>query len=134
MTAEHIPTDTTRAVVRTHSAVGTPQATISRLIGVSEPTLRKHYADEIAVAADEANAAVAGKLYNKAIAGNVACMIFWMKTRGGWREVNRTELTGPNGAPIQSEVVTAEGLIERAKRLGLDPKALGLEGPENDGS
>lgn len=38
----------------------------------------------------------------------------------------QTELTGPNGGPIQTEDVTAAKLIEEARRLGIDPVALGI--------
>lgn len=39
---------------------------------------------------------------------------------------NRRELTGRNGGPIQTEDRTATTLIEEAKRLGIDPAALGI--------
>lgn len=38
----------------------------------------------------------------------------------------RSELTGPNGGPIQTANMTAAALIEEAKRLGIDPASLGL--------
>lgn len=38
----------------------------------------------------------------------------------------RSELSGPNGGPIQHEDRTTASLIEEAKRLGIDPAALGL--------
>ena len=34
----------------------------------------------------EANAVIAGCLFATAKAGNIAAMIFWMKTRARWRE------------------------------------------------
>ena len=34
----------------------------------------------------EANAVIAGCLFAAAKAGNIAAMIFWMKTRARWRE------------------------------------------------
>jgi hypothetical protein len=41
---------------------------------------------------------------------------------------NRRELTGRNGGPIQTEDRTPANLIEEAKRLGIDPSALGITG------
>lgn len=38
----------------------------------------------------------------------------------------RNEHTGANGGPIQHEDRTAASLIEEAKRLGIDPAALGI--------
>lgn len=39
---------------------------------------------------------------------------------------NRRELSGPGGKPIQTEDRTESNLIEEARRLGIDPSALGL--------
>lgn len=42
--------------------------------------------------------------------------------------VDRSELTGRNGGPIQTEERATSTLIEEAKRLGIDPAALGING------
>lgn len=39
----------------------------------------------------------------------------------------KLELTGKDGGPIQTEDRTVSHLIEEAKRLGIDPSAIGLE-------
>lgn len=41
---------------------------------------------------------------------------------------DKKELTGKNGGPIQTEDRTPSNLIEEAKRLGIDPAALGITG------
>lgn len=41
---------------------------------------------------------IAGKLYSKALSGDVACMIFYLKTQAGWRETKDTEL--PEGSQV----------------------------------
>lgn len=46
------------------------------------------------------------------------------KLYGHLRE--KHEHSGPNGAPIQTEDVTAANLIAEARRLGIDPTAVGL--------
>lgn len=51
---------------------------------------------------------VESSLFNNALGGNVVAQIFIMKAhpaakRRGWGE--RTEVTGPDGAPVQSETV-----------------------------
>jgi hypothetical protein len=43
-----------------------------------------------------ANASVGGALFNKATKGDTAAMIFWMKTRAGWREKLEVEQTNFN--------------------------------------
>lgn len=47
---------------------------------------------------------VAGGLLDKAKSGNLSAAIFYLKTRAGWRETNRTELTGADGKPIQADI------------------------------
>jgi hypothetical protein len=82
----HKPTDETRHIVRSHAIVGTPQENICTILGISLPTLHKHYREELDTARDKANAAIGGALYTKAMSGDTASMIFWLKTRARWRE------------------------------------------------
>jgi hypothetical protein len=82
----HKPTDAMRKTVRDHAIVGTPQENICAILGISVPTLHKHYRQELDTARDTANAAIGGALYTKAMGGDTAAMIFWMKTRARWRE------------------------------------------------
>lgn len=112
----HEPTAATREVVSLHTVMGTPQPIIARIIGIDPKTLRKYYRDEIDLATAKANAKIGGVLYNKAVNGDTASAIFWMKTRAGWRETNRTEHTGPDGGPIQHEDVSADA-ADFARRL-----------------
>ena len=39
---------------------------------------------------------------------------------------DKHEHSGPNGGPIKTEDLTTENLIEKARRLGIDPAAIGL--------
>lgn len=41
---------------------------------------------------------VAKSLYKKAIDGDTASMIFFLKTQAGWREVNRVDMTSSDGS------------------------------------
>lgn len=101
----HEPTSATRQLVQLHSTIGTPQENISRLLDIDSKTLRKHYRDELDLALDQANATIGGALFNKAKNGDSAAMIFWMKTRAGWREVQKIEGPGPNGEHIITPTV-----------------------------
>jgi DNA transposition AAA+ family ATPase len=75
-------------------------------MGINNNTLTKYYSDELEKGRIEANAAVAGTLYEKAKQGDTSSMIFWLKTRAQWSEKNTTELTGEGGAPINIKVIT----------------------------
>ena len=102
----HLILATTQTDVYELSKVGTRHEDIAVLLGFSEDTLTKYYRKELDKGRIEANAAVAGTLYEKAKQGDTPSMIFWLKTRGQWSEKNTTELTGEGGAPINIKVVT----------------------------
>jgi len=102
----HLVTADTRNKVYNLSIVGTRYEDISLVLGVSSDTLTKYYKDELELGRIEANAAVAGTLYEKAKQGDTSSMIFWLKTRAQWSEKNTTELTGEGGAPINIKVIT----------------------------
>lgn len=83
---KHVPTKITRDTVMMHAMVGTPQEDIARILDIDAKTLRLHYRDELDLALAKANATIGGSLFNKAKAGDTTAMIFWMKTRAGWKE------------------------------------------------
>lgn len=84
------PTDQDRMVAKMMAASGIPRTEIAKCLndgkGVTEKTMMKYLKDEVNQAATQANAKVAGTLYNQAINGNTTAAIFWLKTRAGWSE------------------------------------------------
>ena len=86
MPAAHEPTDDLRRQVRNLAALGVPHREIAPFVGISPPTLRKHYAVELQRGKWEANAKVAQSLYQQATNGNVTACIFWLKAQAGWRD------------------------------------------------
>lgn len=79
-------TDEQRKKVKSLAAVGIPHEEIALQIGVRSPkTLRKHFREELDRGTMEANACVAGALYNNAVGGNVVAQKFWLMCRAGWR-------------------------------------------------
>ena len=108
----HEPTAETRNLVKLHVSVGTPQDMICKLLKITGKTLRKHYRDEIDLSTHQANAAVAGSLFNQAKAGNIAASIFWLKTRAGWKETQLIE----SETTIKVDSTLAERLTGGSKR------------------
>ena len=51
----------------------------------------------------KAAAAVGGGLLQRAIAGDTASAIFYLKTKCGWKETKTTELVGSDGGPIETK-------------------------------
>ena len=91
--------------VRYLAGLGVPQEELAKIIGCCPKTLRKRFRDELDRGAAEANASVAGYLFNSAKAGNVAAQIFWLKTRAHWREGSPNPISDTKAAPSSSVVL-----------------------------
>lgn len=84
---EHIPTETTRAEVRSLSAFGITQIDVAAFLDIDVKTLRKHYRRELDTALTSSTFKVANALYKNAVEeNNVSAQVFWLKTKGGWKE------------------------------------------------
>jgi hypothetical protein len=108
----HEPTQAQRQLVQLHATIGTRQDIIADILGIDKKTLTKHYREELDQAMARANASVGGALFNKALKGDTTAMIFWMKTRAGWREKNEIDHTSSDGS-MTPQVV--ERVIVQAK-------------------
>jgi len=91
-----------REKVRYLAGVGVRQDEIARIIGCAPKTLRKRFRDELDRGVAEANATVCGYLFAAAKAGNIAAIIFWLKTRAHWRE--GTALDSRRHAPMPTRI------------------------------
>lgn len=98
---EHTPTEEKRKLVRTLSAVGITYEDIAAKIEISSDTLVKYYKTELTDGRVDANANIGQKLYQQASGGNTQAQIFWLKTRAGWSEISKHEVTGAGGGAIQ---------------------------------
>lgn len=117
----HKPTDETRTLARTLSGLGVPQKDICLLVKCNKETLHKYYRDELDEGMAEANAKVAGSLFQQATQGNTVAAIFWLKVRMGWKErdqgseddpinvVHRIELVAPE---FEKQLTDDRGYIE----------------------
>lgn len=91
MNPPHVPTDEDREKVKGWVGRGLPQRAIARRLGISPNTLTKYYQRELDEGADEANDQVAGKLWEMAMSGHPASVIFWLKARAGWATQQKDE-------------------------------------------
>ncbi len=84
---EHEPTQQTRNSVSQMASYGIIQDIIAKCIGISLPTLHKHYRHELDTAAANLTVLVANKLISNALdENNISAQIFYLKTKGGWKE------------------------------------------------
>ena len=103
----HKPDPISRRQVEAMAGYGVPEADIGGMIGIDAKTLRKHYRSELDLGHVKANIKVAENLYRKATGEgreSVTAAIFWMKARAGWREVQRQEISGPDGDDLKLTV------------------------------
>jgi hypothetical protein len=97
------PNDHERKQVEAMSGYGLPIEQIAILVrdGIDTDTLRKHFATELVAGKAKANSGVGRTLFQKAMGGDTAAMIWWSKTQMRWKEVQQHEITGADGAPIE---------------------------------
>ena len=123
----HKPTSASRQLVQLHATIGTQQHTISDILGIDDKTLRKYYREELDHAMAQANATIGGALFNKAKGGDTTAMIFWMKTRAGWRERQEVDHTSsdrsmsPKGLDLSK--MSDAALDELQAAMNADPDA-----------
>jgi hypothetical protein len=119
----HRPNPGERRQVEALTAYGVPEADIARVIGIDPKTLRKHYRDELDTGSIKATARVAEFLFRKATTEGHQCVsaaIFWMKTRGGWREAPQTHEIAVSKYDRMSE----DELIARIRELDAQVRPL----------
>jgi len=102
------PTERDRHAIKSALAAGLTQEQVAGMVGTSLATLKLRCPKELKAGANAVNAKVANKLFQKCMKGDTIALIFWCKTRLGWRETHRTEHTGADGGPIQHEKIEAD--------------------------
>lgn len=109
-----IPTDDERRQVEALSGYGLPFDQIAALIrgGIHIDTLRTHFPNELVSGKAKANGQIGKTLFQKAIGGDTAAMIWWSKSQMRWAETQKHEHTGADGDPIA---------IERIERVVIKP-------------
>jgi hypothetical protein len=79
------PTDDDYSKVEEMVCIGLDQHTVAKIMGISNATLNKYYAHNLAVGKEKRTARVAGVAYEMAVSGESPSMTtFWLKTQAGW--------------------------------------------------
>lgn len=116
MARKEIPIDLKK--VEEYAQVCDSEEEVALALGISYSTLQRRkkdyddFAEAIKRGRAKANVFVGGKLMQKIKEGDTASTIFYMKTRCGWRETVRNELSGPEGGaiPVAPQPMTKEEL------------------------
>lgn len=85
--------------------------------GISIASLYEHFRTELVTGKANINGKVGQTLAQKALSGDTAAMIWWSKSRMGWKEKVELEHVGAGGGPIQSESKVVLEPSEAYKRL-----------------
>ena len=86
------PTEEERRLVEHYVSIGYTQEQIASLMKRSVDSLDRQCRDELDNGALRVNAKIGGKLFQKAMAGDTTSLIFWAKTRMGWKETSTLDL------------------------------------------
>lgn len=84
---------------------------------VSDKTIRKHFQKELETARIEAVGTVAARLFKKAVDGDTTAMIFYLKTRGGWKETSVSEVKGDLSIDNKQELDLSRLNLEELEQL-----------------
>lgn len=108
------PTFNDRALVAIWAAVGTPAHVIACELGISEATVWKYFGDELKDAEARGVARVATRLYAKALDGDNTSMIFYLKTRGRWRDADKAPGSDADN-PLHVQMSVVQDMLKRAR-------------------
>jgi hypothetical protein len=121
------PNDKDREMVEKLANWGVAEHHIAPLIGdgINTTTLRKYFMTELERGRAKASAGIGQTLFQKAMAGDVASLIWWTKTQMRWTEAPRQiEVTG--NISITDALAQAQARLIEAEIVEMDTPLLGV--------
>jgi hypothetical protein len=106
------PTDEERKQVEAMAGYGVGEAHIAALIrgGIGVSTLRERFKENLECGRAKAHAGIGKTLYQKAMGGDVASLIWWSKTQMRWTEA-------PRQIELSANISITEALAEARARI-----------------
>ena len=124
------PTDEERKQVEAMAGYGVAEAHIASLIrgGIGVSTLRERFKENLEQGRAKAHAGIGKTLFQKAMAGDVASLIWWTKTQMRWTEAPRQiEVSG--NISITDALAQAQARLLEAEIVEMDTPLLGVTEP-----
>jgi hypothetical protein len=124
------PTDEDREHAETLAGFGLTEVNIAALVcgGISVATLRDRFAEELQRGRAKAHAGIGKTLFQKAMAGDVASLIWWTKTQMRWTEAPRQiEVSG--NISITDALAQAQARLIEAEIIEMDAPLLTVTEP-----
>ena len=87
--------EATAQKVKSLAARGFKPTQIAQRLGMSIEELTSLYSHELDIALAEIRAMAGATLFQRAMAGDLVAIIFWLKIRAGWSEKNYTKSDAP---------------------------------------
>lgn len=119
-----VPTDEERAMVEKLSGFGLQQESIAAMVrdGIHIDTLRNHFKRELELGKAKANGKIGKTLFDKAINGDTASLIWWTKTQMRWAETQKHE--------IVQTTISINGALEAAKNRLINSDIIDIQARE----
>lgn len=113
----HEPDEFTRGKVEAYIACGFTQEQVARRLSIDSKTLRKHYREELDHGADDVSMEIASNLVRLALNGDKTAIIFYLKTRLGWKENTNLSVTASDSGDGSGEmrVTFVPGIAPQAR-------------------
>ena len=107
------PTDEHRTLVRKLAGYGLPHEQIGALVagGIHRDTLVAHFRQELDEGKASANERIGRTLFEKAMAGDTASLIWWTKAQMRWTSLQRIQVQSDSRISIVSALEQAEGRV-----------------------
>jgi hypothetical protein len=124
---EFEPSEKDREMVEKLANWGVAEHHIAPLVGdgIHLNTLRKHFMTELERGRAKASAGIGQTLFQKAMAGDVASLIWWTKTQMRWTEAPRQiEVSG--NISITDALAQAQARLLEAEIVEMDTPLLGV--------
>ncbi len=110
-----VATDAERKQVEALAGVGLPHDQIGALLrdGVCVDVVRDNFAHELKAGKAKASAKIGQTLFNRAIGGETAALIWWTKSQMGWKEKRDIDITSSDGTMSPSAPAVATEVLTK---------------------
>lgn len=107
------PTEEHRNLVRKLAGYGLPHEQIGALVagGIHRDTLVAHFRQELDEGKASANERIGRTLFEKAMAGDTASLIWWTKAQMRWTSLQQIQVQSDSRISIVSALEQAEGRV-----------------------
>ena len=119
------PTDEHRELVRKLAGYGLPHEQIGALVagGIHRDTLVAHFRQELDEGKASANERIGRTLFEKAMAGDTASLIWWTKAQMRWTSLQQIQVQSEQRISIVSALEQAEGRVIEGELVAPDAAA-----------